>query len=157
MASSTPHSRKSRKNSGSSKSGRLRIRVLFSKSRDLEQAPVFNCKDAQLSPHWEELTVLVKAMIQRVLLGAAFAALLVPIAAAQDQSSKPAAQAQQGQPDQPAATDKTPEKKHSHNSTKTERKDLHAGETDVNKDQRSLSRSSTKKAQKESAKDNRSQ
>ena len=157
-------------------------------------------------------------IIQRVLLGVAFAALLVPVVRAQDQNPKPAAQGQQGQQDQQDATaakpenktgghtmtkseqksvnkesrsttkdfktdnksnakgnrstskdakqnekgeaniaDRRAESKDKQTSTKTERKDLHAGQTDVNHDNRALSHSSAKTAQKEVSKDNRSQ
>jgi hypothetical protein len=180
---------------------------------------VFNWKDASnLSSTGRSAAVSVEAKIQRILLGVAFAALLVPAARAQDQNPQPAGQGQQGQQGQSDATSGTPDKKpdqhtmtkgeqksvnkdnrsttkdskadnksankdnrstskdakkdekgesniadrHAESkdkqkSTKTERKDLHAGQTDVNHDNRALSHSSAKTAQKEVSKDNRSQ
>jgi hypothetical protein len=180
---------------------------------------VFNWKDTpNVSRTRRRFAVPVETTIQRILLGAAFAAMLVPAARAQDQNTQGAGQDQKVQPSQADATSKTPDKKPAarpmtkseqkavnkdkrsttkdfkadakesnkdnrdtskdakkdekelandsnhhveskdkQQASKTERKDLHASQTDVNKDQRAMSHSATKKAQKEAAKDNRSQ
>jgi hypothetical protein len=111
---------------------------------------VFNWKDASnLSSAGRSAAVSVEAKIQRILLGVAFASLLVPAARAQDQNPQPAGHGQQGQQGQPDATAGAPDKKpDQHTMTKGEQKS-------VNKDNRSTTKDS--KADNKSAnKDSRS-